>query len=193
VTVFEQARDAEAAVDAVDRGGVSGVVLDDVVPVDRIVTLVRLLAKGSPVPVATRLALGSETDVRPRFAGDPGVAVATGRGTSAHLSSIIPTEPDSFRIVYRSFLSTKVLVGSEDWVVTDFLDSRKFLAGAPERDLGETDVSGVLRLHDEPDSILRFSDRLVFPDDSLTAEAVETFARRALSEEPTRAEDLKSR
>ncbi|WP_424014838.1 hypothetical protein ACOZ35_02115 [Halorubrum xinjiangense] len=178
VTVFEGTTDLTTAVDAVGRGGLSGAVFENALDPDRIRLFVGLLAAGCPVVVAVRLTFDS-TDLPARFAGDPGTVVATDRGLPTQVYSCRPTATDSYQVQFRSFLSTEALLGRDYRVVTEFLDSTPFLAGT-ERDVGQTDVSGILHLHDKKGPILRLLGGIYLQNDDLTAEGIEASTRRAI-------------
>ena len=90
-------------------------------------------------------------------------------------------EPDSFRVLYRSCLSTEVSLGREVRLVIDPLDSKTSLVGAPEREVGRVDSSEIHVLYDEKAPVLRLSDDFVFWSDDLTDEDVVEFAERSLS------------
>ena len=181
VSVFEGTSDLTPAADAVRRGGVSAAAFEDAVDPDCARQLVGLLAAGCPITVAARLALGS-VEPAARFVGDPGSVVAVDRGLPAQMYTVDPAAPDSFRVRFRSFLSTEALLGRDYKVVTEFLDSTPFLAGT-ERDIGQADASEILQLHKMRGPILRLSDDTYLQNDDLTAEAIDEFARRTLSSE----------
>ena len=181
LSVFESAGGLPAAVSAVDRGSTSGVVLDDAARSDRIRTFIGLLATGAPIAVAASLAFDGK-GVNVRFVGDPLTNVATDRGAPLQLYSCSAVSSDSFQISLQSYLSTDALPGEETRLVIECLDSKNSLVGAPEREVGQVDISGIPSLYAEKAPILRLSDDFVFWSDDLSAEDIETFARRALSE-----------
>ncbi|MFW6317627.1 MAG: hypothetical protein ACOC06_04060 [Halorubrum sp.] len=179
VSVFEAGSDLTAVTAAVDRGGLGGVVFETAIESRRLPTLIGLLAAGYPIVVAARLALPTGSPVA-RFVGDPGTVVATDRGLSAQLYAGYPLEVGSYRVRCRSFLTMEVLPGRDFRVIIDPFDPRPFLVGA-ERDIGQTDVSGILRLHEQGGPVVRLSDEFFLQNDELTAEDIEASARQALA------------
>ena len=179
MSVFEGTGDLAPAVDAVDRGGVGGATFGDALEPRQVRTLVGLLAAGCPLVAAIRLTFGS-TDPAVRFVGDPGSVVAVDRGLPAQVYSPRPVDLDSYRLRFRSFLSTECLVGMDFQMSIEFLDSTPFLSGT-ERDVGRTDVSDILYLHDSTGPILRLFGEIYLQNDELTAEEIRASAERALS------------
>ncbi|QAU12386.1 hypothetical protein EKH57_06450 [Halorubrum sp. BOL3-1] len=192
LSVFENARTVTAAATSVDRGGTAGISLDGTAHSDQIRDLVALLVTGSPVSVAVSLAF-DDTRVNARFVGDPAASVATDRGLPFQLLSCRAVEPNSFPILYRSHLSTEILSGMEIRLATENLDSKTALVGAPEREVGQMGGSEIRSLHRERSAVFRLPDNLVFKSDDLTAEDIEAFARKALSEASETEPDAESR
>ncbi|WP_394349064.1 hypothetical protein [Halorubrum xinjiangense] len=181
MSVFEGTKDVSAAVDAIDRGSLSGAVFENPLEPHHIRTFVGLLSAGCPVVVAARLTSDS-SDLSARFVGDPGSVVALDRGLPTQVYSFHPTAPDSFRVRFWSFLSTEALLGTDYRVVTEFLDSTPFLAGT-KRDIGYTDTSEIFELHNKKGPVLRLFGDIVLQNDDLTAEHIESAARLALSDD----------
>ena len=181
MSVFEGTVDVNAAVGAVDRGGLSAAVFENTLEPHRIRTLVGLLTAGCPVVVAAQLSSDS-AELSARFVGDSGSVVALDRGLPTQLYSFIPTAPDSFHVQFSSFLSTEALLGADYRVVMEFLDSTPFLAGT-ERDIGIADTSDVLDTHDKKGPVLRLFGDIVLQNDDLTAGGIEAAARLALSDD----------
>ncbi|GAA0555623.1 hypothetical protein ABNG02_11500 [Halorubrum ejinorense] len=181
LSVFENDRNLSASLSAVDRGSTSSVALGGAPRSTSIAEFVALLAKGSPIALAVSLAFG-EDDVDARFVGDPATGIATDRGNVPQLYSFRVAGSDSFRVLLRSYLTTEFRLGREIGLIIDPLDSKKSLVGAPEREVGQVDSSGIRAIHDEKAPVLRFSDDLVFWSDDLTDEDVAKFAERSLSE-----------
>ena len=180
LSVFESGGDLSTAIAAVERGSPSGVVLDDAADPGRVRTFVALLAMSAPVSLAAGLAFDGD-DVNARFVGDPAASIATDRGTVFQLYSCRAVGPDSFRVLFRTYLSTEVSPGREVRLVIDPLDSKTSLVGAPEREVGRVDSSEIHVLYDEKAPVLRLSDDFVFWSDDLTDEDVVEFAERSLS------------
>ncbi|QWC20060.1 hypothetical protein [Halorubrum sp. 2020YC2] len=179
VSVFEGTDDVTPVLDSVDRGGIGGATFDSTIAPDRIRSFVGLLAAGCPVVAAARLALDS-TGPAARFVGDSGMAVATDRRLPTQVFPCHPTAPDSFQVRSRTFLSTEVLLGTDYQVVSELFDSTPSLAGK-ERTVGETDASGILRIHDEKGPVLHLFGDIFLQNDGLTVEEIEASARRALA------------
>ncbi|WP_434522352.1 hypothetical protein [Halorubrum sp. AS12] len=179
VSVFEGNREISAAVDAVDRGSLSGAAFERLLEPHRIRTFVGLLTAGCPIVIAAQLTFDS-TDPMVRFVGDPGSVAAIDRRLPTQFCSFYPTAQDSFQILFRSFLSTEVLLGTDYQVVVESLDSTPFLAGT-ERNIGKLDTPGILQIHDEKGPVLRLFGDIMLQNDNLTAENIEASARRALA------------
>lgn len=179
VSVFEDGSDVTAAAAAVDRGGSAAAVFETPIDPSRLRTLIGLLAAGCPIVVAARF-VSDATDSATRFAGDPGTVAAVDRGLTAQVYSCRPLDPDTHRVHCRSFLSSEALLGREFQVVADPFDPTPSLAGT-ERDIGRTDPSGILRLHDLKGPVIRLSDEFYLQNDELTVERIEASARRALT------------
>ncbi|MFY4816239.1 hypothetical protein ACOJIV_26685 [Haloarcula sp. AONF1] len=175
LTVFEGVKDTGPGVDAIDRGGSCAILLSDGVSPDGIRTLIGLLTAGSPIAVAARLSLSSgSTEVR--YVGDPATTITVDRGLTTQLYSCQAQANDTYRVVCRSFLSNESQIGGEYRFTGVFSDSSSALLGT-EIEAGETDVSGILQLHEEKSPILRFSDEIVLWSDNLSAEEVRELSR----------------
>ena len=175
LTVFEGVRDTDPGVDAIDRGGSCAILLSDGISPACIRTLIGLLTAGSPIAVAARLSLSpGSTEVR--YVGDPATTITVDRGLATQLYSCQAQANDTYRVVCRSFLSNESLVGGEYRFTGGFSDSSSTLIGT-EIEARETDVSGILQLHEEKSPILRFSDEIVLWSDNLSAEGVRELSR----------------
>ena len=179
LTVFEGAKRTSVGVDAVSRGGSCALLLDGDVPSDQIRSLLGLLTAGSPLAVAARLGLSDER-IGARYVGDPATAIAVDRGIPAQVYSCEARDDEVYSVACQSLLSTESLIGGEYRFTGVFSDSRSALIGT-SIEAGETDVSGILRLHEEKSPILRFPNDIALWSDDLSAEGVAEMARRRRS------------
>ncbi|ELZ39993.1 hypothetical protein C463_15862 [Halorubrum californiense DSM 19288] len=178
-TLFEDSVDIAVGVDAVNRGGVSALLVDGRVSADRIRSLIGLLSASFPVGVATKLALPDE-GVDLRYAGDPATAVANDRGRATQLYACRPLSDDTFRVSVQSLLSTGVLIGGEFRVVHVFNDLKSTLVGT-KVDLGNADISDILQIHAEKSPVVLFPNDIVLWSDDLSDEDVTEVAREGQS------------
>jgi hypothetical protein len=180
LTVFEGTRNTAAGVDAVERGGLSAIHLSDSVPPERLRTMIGLLTAGSPVGVATRLSL-RDGPVTARHVGDPATAMAVDRGLPTQLYACRSQANETYRVGCRSFLSTEVMIGSENRFTGVFSDRKSILTGTGV-EAGTTDASGILKLHSEKSPVLRFPNEIVLWSDDLSADEIAAMARSRQSD-----------
>ena len=179
LSIFESPSAVTAGIGAVERGGVAAVALEGRVDSERLRTFVSLLACGTPLAVATDLALdGSNVDAR--YVGDPATNVATDRAMAAHIINCLPVGEDSFRVLFSSFSSSELTLGQEISLTVDPLDPATTLVGAPERTVGFVNASDVVEFHQEEGPIVQLADDFVFRRDPLSVEDLVDFAQKEM-------------
>ncbi|MFW5917586.1 MAG: hypothetical protein ACOCRD_04170, partial [Halorubrum sp.] len=179
LTIFDGTDDVSDGLRVVENGGVGSTIHEEELSLDRLRSLIGLLAYGIPLGVSVNFSSGG-TGASSRIVGDPSADISSIEGRPILDLAIEAIHGDSLQTLRSTILTTSTRIGGESTVLSGEFSDRSELTGLQGREASSLTPEALVELYGETDTLVRIVDEIILSGEGLTETELKERSRRHL-------------